>query len=178
MENAITHPVWCDPDRCTAPAVQPTMEHPGDPRDKGQHRSALVADAWGEGGAYLMQAVAPWGTAVYLVTVDKDDRRVQQFQLEPGSPLLLMVRQLVAEQQNHYPSLVPPLAGDPRAARAAGRRPESRRVSEVIDPRPELTPEQVEQNRSGMAVARAAAARARADAHVTGATAYLKGDAA
>lgn len=173
MNTTERHPAWCDPDRCTATPERPATAG----RDGRAHRSVLVPDAWGNGGAYLSQAQAPWETTVYLQTVDKDDRPVQQFQLEPKSPLLLMMRQHVAEQQNRYPSLVPPLAGDPRAARAR-MRPENRHVSEVIDPAPELTPEQAEQNRNGMTAVRAAAAAARADTHVTSATAYLKGDAA
>jgi hypothetical protein len=105
-----THPAWCDPSRCTAPATRPTRdEYQGSAKDRREHRSADVESTFLDGVAYLTQAVAPWETSVYLRVEIKDCARSFSTELAPESPLLLMARQVVAEQQQRYPTLVPPL---------------------------------------------------------------------
>lgn len=113
--QAVTHPVWCDPTQCTAPAEQPTMEGwKGHGKERGEHRSAPVSGSWG-GLAYLTQSVAPWECSVYLKFEPNGSAEAfsrESFELEPQSPLLLMIRQHVAAQQTRYPMLVPPLDVD------------------------------------------------------------------
>jgi hypothetical protein len=103
---SITHPVWCDPARCTAP-TQPPGDY--DPVAYGTHRSDLVVGNWG-GVAFLTQAAAPWETDVYL-RVEHPASAVDSFVLTPDSPLLLLLRRHAADQEARFPSLVPPLDG-------------------------------------------------------------------
>lgn len=106
--QAVTHPAWCDRTRCTAPEQQPLLLEYSSASKLGEHLSAEVSGRWGE-TAYLLQAVAPWECTVYLVIEPNGSPDKISIGLDADSPLLLMIRQHVADQQVRYPSLVPPL---------------------------------------------------------------------
>lgn len=111
----ITHPAWCDPSRCIPRPDKATPNSPqvGEHRSSyGEHRSALVPGGWGEAFAYLSQPIAPWECSVFLKIGYADRTPEHSFTLEPDSPLLLMMRQHVADQQARYPNLVPPLQNE------------------------------------------------------------------
>lgn len=105
--EAITHPVWCDPDRCTVPAQLPAEWTAG---AWGEHRSVLAAAQWG-GAAYLTQPVAPWECSVHL-KVEHDESALTgtaSFTLDLDNPLLLLIRQHAAVQQARFASPMPPV---------------------------------------------------------------------
>lgn len=106
----ITHPVWCDPTRCTAPAEQPTRETYQGERERGEHLSAEVENLWGA-TAYLSQAVAPWECRVHLRIEANGVPGRLSFELGAGDPLLMLLGQQVAEQQRRWPRLMAALSG-------------------------------------------------------------------
>lgn len=104
--QAVTHPLWCDRTRCTAPAEKPTEY---DRAEVGEHRSALVEGVLGV-TAYLVQAVTPWECSAFLrVESERETLGSYSFAVDVSSPLLLLMRQQAAEEQKRFPSLVPPL---------------------------------------------------------------------
>lgn len=108
LKQPVTHPAWCDPSRCIPRPEQPTEKNPA---RYGQHRSAPVAGSTLGTTVYLSQMIASWDCSVHL-RVDDGGLSLHSISLDTSSPLLLMLRQHIAELQARYPSLMPPLDSD------------------------------------------------------------------
>lgn len=105
-QQVVTHPAWCDPDRCIPPLTGPARYNPG-PLYR-EHRSAPVTGSTPDTVAYLSQMMTPWETNPHL-QISEGRLILHSIELDVSSPLLLMMRQVVADQQARYPELVPDL---------------------------------------------------------------------
>lgn len=113
VDRTITHPMWCDRTRCTAPAERPTSEQYQERGGSfGEHRSAPIESNGLDFVASLVEQIAPWECSTFLrIEGIKEHSRFHSssFMVDVSSPLLLLMRQQAEEEARQWPTLVPPL---------------------------------------------------------------------
>lgn len=123
----VEHPSWCDRKLCTAPEFRPTREEHAAGVDHGSHRSAPVSGYGGRGDLemYLVNALAPWETGVFLVIGDGEAEVGSIAISEDGGGMALfeLLAQEIGDLTRAYPNLYGERFGYVADATSSGETP-------------------------------------------------------